>query len=623
MTYISESAILQAMNKLKASTHPFLGITFLACKKFGLPVGKTVRVRLDAVTKKHLRKHHCLDADSKHFFQPFKSPKNWVKSDYASTGLQGTNTRTFGNVFLHERGSAEWGFAENYVDLMIRSGIRASRYQRTPLAAIAIWAAKDQEWPADTTLEGLVEDFLRRYDITPREQREFFSSVPSLTQLPMTAQGPPPSLIQSEAPDLKAIAHRIEPPPDAHEPEGTLAAIEVSGVGPADSLKLDFGKRLTVIAGDNGLGKSFLLDVAWWAATRKWAGRPAVPFGRDAAQAARLSYELSTDSGRRTCYSSFEPRRQMWVHQREYPQVPALYVYAGVDGAFSIEDDHRDETDEAPLNFSAREIWDGKPGRMEGLVRDWVNWQLSGKDWFSVFERVLSHLSPSDLGTLRPTRPTRMPGDPRMIPVIKHPYGETLVLCASAGVRRIMALTYVVVWAWQEHRLGSELRGVKPARRLVLLVDELDAHLHPFWQRTILPAILDIGELLDKRMQMQVVVSTHSPFVLASLETRFDPASDALYHLHLDGATVRLKREEFYKHGDVSSWLTAPIFGLRYARSKDAEHILDQAVQMQSVRSTDRVEIQRVSDQLKRVLPSDDPFWRRWVYFAEQAGAKL
>ena len=248
---------------------------------------------------------------------------------------------------------------------------------------------------------------------------------------------------------------------------------------------------------------------------------------------------------------------------------------------------------------------------------------LSGKDWFSVFESVLSHLSPSDLGTLRPTRPTRMPGDPRMIPVIKHPYGETLVLCASAGVRRIMALTYVVVWAWQEHRLGSELRGVKPTRRLVLLVDELDAHLHPFWQRTILPAILDIGELLDKRMQMQVVVSTHSPFVLASLETRFDPASDALYHLHLDGATVRLKREEFYKHGDVSSWLTAPIFGLRYARSKDAERILDQAVQLQSVRSTDRVEIQRVSDQLKRVLPSDDPFWRRWVYFADQAGAKL
>ena len=143
-----------------------------------------------------------------------------------------------------------------------------------------------------------------------------------------------------------------------------------------------------------------------------------------------------------------------------------------------------------------------------------------------MFEHVLSRLSPTELGTLQPAQPTRMPGDPRMITVICHPYGRTPLLYASASVRRIMALTYVVGWAWQEHRLRSELGGVMPARRLALLVDEIDAHLHPFWQSTILPAILDIGEILDEHLQMQVVVSTHSPFVLASLETRFDPASD-------------------------------------------------------------------------------------------------
>lgn len=622
MSYLSESTVLRAIEELKASTHPFLGITFLACKKFGLPVGKTVHVKLDTVTKRHLKNHHRLDGDSSYFFQPFKSSKNWVKHNYASTGLQSTNTRTFGNAFLHERGSTEWGFAENYVDL-IRSGIKTRGYRRAPLTAIAVWAAKDREWAEDATMDGLVKDFLRRYRITPRERKALFSSAPTLTPLPSMAHDSAAPLMQSKAPDMKAIARKVQPPPDANEPAGTLAAIEMSMVGPADSLKLDLGNRLTVIAGDNGLGKSFLLDVAWWAATRRWAGRPAMPFGAQAANTARLSYELITDSGIRACYSRFEPRLQTWVHQREYPQVPALYVYARVDGAFSIEDDHRDDTDEASLNFTAREIWDGKPGRMEGLVRDWVNWQLSGKQWFSVFERVLSHLSPSDLGTLRPAHPTRMPGDPRMIPVIRHPYGETPVLYASAGVRRIMALTYVVVWAWQEHLLGSEHRGTKPARRLVLLVDELDSHLHPFWQRTILPAILDIGELLSDQLQMQAVVSTHSPFVLASLETRFDPETDALYHLHLEGTEVRLKREEFFKHGDVSSWLTAPVFGLRYARSKDAERVLEQATQLQIARSTDRIEIQRVSDRLKDVLPADDSFWRRWTYFAEQVGAKL
>ena len=33
---------------------------------------------------------------------------------------------------------------------------------------------------------------------------------------------------------------------------------------------MELAPRLNVITGDNGLGKSFLLDVIWWALTRKW-----------------------------------------------------------------------------------------------------------------------------------------------------------------------------------------------------------------------------------------------------------------------------------------------------------------------------------------------------------------
>lgn len=35
-------------------------------------------------------------------------------------------------------------------------------------------------------------------------------------------------------------------------------------------MEMELGTRLNLITGDNGLGKSFLLDVAWWALTRKW-----------------------------------------------------------------------------------------------------------------------------------------------------------------------------------------------------------------------------------------------------------------------------------------------------------------------------------------------------------------
>lgn len=35
-------------------------------------------------------------------------------------------------------------------------------------------------------------------------------------------------------------------------------------------MNLEFVQRLNLITGDNGLGKSFLLDIAWWAMPRNW-----------------------------------------------------------------------------------------------------------------------------------------------------------------------------------------------------------------------------------------------------------------------------------------------------------------------------------------------------------------
>ena len=45
---------------------------------------------------------------------------------------------------------------------------------------------------------------------------------------------------------------------------------KITNVGPAPEMELKFGKRLNLLTGDNGLGKSFLFDIAWWALTRKW-----------------------------------------------------------------------------------------------------------------------------------------------------------------------------------------------------------------------------------------------------------------------------------------------------------------------------------------------------------------
>jgi predicted ATP-binding protein involved in virulence len=66
---------------------------------------------------------------------------------------------------------------------------------------------------------------------------------------------------------------------------------------------------------------------------------------------------------------------------------------------------------------------------------------------------------------------------------------------------------------------------------MIILIDEIEAHLHPKWQRTILPALLEIQKYLSNELEIQFFVSTHSPLVLASVETCFDEQTDRLFHL--------------------------------------------------------------------------------------------
>ncbi len=48
-------------------------------------------------------------------------------------------------------------------------------------------------------------------------------------------------------------------------------------------------------------------------------------------------------------------------------------------------------------------------------------------------------------------------------------------------------------------------------RAFLLLLDEIDVHLHPAWQRKLLPAVQRLFP------NAQIIASTHSPFVVASL----------------------------------------------------------------------------------------------------------
>ena len=129
-----------------------------------------------------------------------------------------------------------------------------------------------------------------------------------------------------------------------------------------------------------------------------------------------------------------------------------------------------------------------------GLLYDWSRWIQAEDENALRMASALLKLSPAaEFGQsakrheITPGLPQRLSvDDSRDIPSIKTDYaGQIPIIHASSGIRRIAALAYMLTWTWSEHRIASELRGDHPSRQLVMLVDEVESHLHPRWQRSI------------------------------------------------------------------------------------------------------------------------------------------
>lgn len=437
--------------------------------------------------------------------------------------------------------------------------------------------------------------------------------------------------------------------PKGHSIMAMLKSLQLRNVGPAPELQWGLAPRLNLITGDNGLGKSFLLDVAWWALTRKWpqdlnanltSGYAARP--TDVAQPASIGFEVVSKTGSVVRYESpYEARDQAWRGKAGRPWNPGLVIYALADGGFAVWDPARnywkaqgdiDVQERLPAYvFGSKDLWDGlrvevdgRPTQVSnGLIADWASWLREGKEDARRMAAVLALLAPtvgSEALTPGEGFARLSVNDARDIPTVRMGYGQDVpILYASLGVRRIAALAYMLSWAWREHVIASKQLGQGPSSRIVLLFDEIEAHLHPRWQRAIVPALLEVVQTLtdDAGASVQLVAATHSPLVLASVEARFDAEQDKLFHLDLQDGQVSLSEQPWAMQGDVINWLVSESFGLRQARSFEAERAVeaaeawmrgDEAALPEGLRTQEAIH-----EELKRVLAGHDPFWPRWV----------
>ena len=388
-----------------------------------------------------------------------------------------------------------------------------------------------------------------------------------------------------------------------------LESLHLKNVGPAPSMDMELAPRLNLLTGDNGLGKSFLLDVAWWALTRKWlqdlngnltSGYRANP--TDVTKDATIEFRLQSKTTGVAYTSKYSPREQSWIGMAGRPWNPGLVIYALGDGGFAVWDPARNywktkATEDGPdliagYVFSNQDVWNGltvsikdKPTQVcNGLIADWASWireRGTDADRMAAVLRVLTAVPGRDDGIEVGAAFARLSlNDARDIPTIRMGYGQDVpIVHAALGVRRIAALAYMLSWAWREHVIAAKRLGEEPTNRVVLLFDEVEAHLHPRWQRMIVPALLKVVETLtnDRSAAIQVVAATHSLLVLASVEPLFDTDRDRLFTLDLVNGEVHLREQPWAKQGDVVNWLVSESFGLEQGRSIEAERAIEAA----------------------------------------------
>jgi hypothetical protein len=433
-----------------------------------------------------------------------------------------------------------------------------------------------------------------------------------------------------------------------------LKKLSLKGVGPAPEMEVEFAERLTVITGDNGLGKSFILDAVWFGISQVYFLEEITPSltGQSEINIKHkngLDYDLTFSREIQDwSFNSFHKKNE----SKEFFPVPI--IYQGSAGDFGVFDPVRYPNNPPYASmYAEEELRDGTDGRVlrdghirrnnnfnrsqlikipcNGMVNDIANWYREDSVNIRNMTKAIKILSDDNENPIEISAPKRISlNDSREIPHLITSGGIVPITIASAGVRRIISLAYAIVWAWHEHKIAADLTGIKPSRGLLLMIDEIETHLHPKWQRKILAAVLEVAKAIteDEGFQVQVICTTHSPIVLTGIEPHFDPEKDKLLDLQLtpgapgERGTVELREVDWYKRGTVGNWLTSDMFNVS-ERSPEAQKAMDAAGQFGDPDFSgepDPARLKQVDADLRAYLPDTDRFLVRWEYLLEQRG---
>ena len=183
----------------------------------------------------------------------------------------------------------------------------------------------------------------------------------------------------------------------------------------------------------------------------------------------------------------------------------------------------------------------------------------------------------------------------------------------SLGHRTITAWIVDLAWRLVARHPDSAKPLEEPA---VVLIDEIDLHVHPRWQRTIMK------QLSDHFPNVQFVATTHSPLMVTSISD----ANVAVLKQTEAGDRVVIENDPEVTEGWRFDQILVSLFGLETARSERVETLMkarEILLQKESLPLQDRERLQKITDELSSLPTAEHPEDLEAMRIIRQAAANI
>lgn len=389
-----------------------------------------------------------------------------------------------------------------------------------------------------------------------------------------------------------------------------LKRLTIENIGPFDKQSFDLNRGWNVLFGDNGVGKSNALK----AIAVALCGQDARPYAEQLIKADQSSATITLDMASEVNGISEERSYITKLHRtRTGAEVESIPTRAlEVENLLSLgfpplramsegRTTERMEAKEGPDPGDLLPLISGSPDNRLDKLKNWIldlNYLIKDSadpveidrltNALSEFFDVIRELTPGveiELASIDVARKRVM---------VKTRDGVIPIDYVSQGTSSLMG------WIGVLWRRLFDMRGKEHTARerpALVLIDEIDAHMHPKWQQT-LP--VDIRRLFPS---LQVIATTHSPLIVPALER------GEVFSLTRKPGEKRIdveKISEDYRGYRADQILTSRLFSLLTSRDKATHDELMEYTQLAVATSLDEAKQNRLEElgaKLKMRLP--------------------